>query len=204
MRATVLLVALLALLGCAGDSGDLAVEVGAGSVEVCPDCPDCAPDGSCPQSFCEARSCIAGKCRAETRDCNDGLGETWDRCDGREQRCHHYLGDGIKACAADGDCATGHPCQQFTCVEGLCRVTEKSLRCGSVFLRPVVCQAGAVRDHCDETMRWRFSYPEKSLVLLSGGPRCEGRPGEHFFCEWGTEAAIPEKQTTLGNDGGGG
>jgi len=186
---TLLLSAALWMPGC-GLGGDRTAEKTEQTTS-CADCPDCAADASCPQSFCEPRTCVMGKCQVQVRDCSDGVSETWDRCDGREQRCHHYLGDGIKSCTSDGDCSTDHGCQEFTCSEGLCRATEESRNCGSVLLRPLVCEPGALRDHCEEAMRWKLSYTERSLVLLVGGPACEGRAGEHSYCEWGTDGAVP-------------
>ncbi len=129
------------------------------------ECARCSTDADCAGSFCDPRDCRDGFCRHAPRDCGDGDPNTWDRCSDELESCQHFLADGRRSCTTAEDCGTDHPCQEFACTEGLCRLSPETADCSPPLDLPRQC---GVNQDC----------------IQSGGPVCIAGPCDDGFCEW--------------------
>ena len=132
------------------------------------ECATCTQSSDCDDSFCDPRECRDGRCRKKERDCRDDDHDTFDVCGEDEGRCLHLLGDGLRPCDELADCASDHPCQQFECLSGMCRVTESSKDCGDPLLLPLACDSGGSSSECVRPL----------------GDRCIAGLCEEDFCRW--------------------
>lgn len=132
------------------------------------ECASCSTDEDCDDSFCQPRECRDGHCRSSERVCNDEQKDTWDLCDDDAGRCLHFLADGMRPCQVKDDCRSDHPCQEFTCNDGLCQVRPETRFCGDRLQLPQVCRMGGDNRECIQT----------------GGDVCIAGPCEEGFCSW--------------------
>jgi len=158
------------------------------------ECATCSNQQDCEQSFCEPRECRDGRCRrTDKRDCSDDDRDTWDICDEQAGRCLSLLGDNMRPCETVDDCATDHPCQQFQCNKGICRVTPETAQCGDPLLRPTTCDPRGSRRECvnpdgdvciagtceDDFCSWREVPNSPDCSHCNADEDCEGT-----FCRW--------------------
>ena len=125
-------------------------------------------DGACAGSFCDPRTCKGGFCRHAPRDCDDGDPHTWDRCSDADEACLHLLGDGLRPCGSDTECATDHACQTLTCQTGFCRTTPETTSCGSPLDLPRKCDPQLKNADC----------------IQKGADSCVAGPCVDGFCRW--------------------
>jgi len=132
------------------------------------ECAPCSDTGECEDTFCEPRECRDGFCRSSERDCSDNRKDTWDLCEDDAGRCLHFLADGMRPCQVEEDCRSDHPCQDFTCSDGLCQVRPETRFCGDRLQLPQACRVGGDNRECIQT----------------GGDVCIAGPCEEGFCNW--------------------
>ena len=140
------------------------------------ECATCQDVSECPESFCEPRECRGGRCRKGKRTCNDDDHDTWDICDEASKSCLHLLGDDLRSCESVRDCPTDHPCQEFQCLAGRCRVTEKTTNCGDPLRSPKTCDSSGMGEECVHPL----------------GERCIAGLCTDDFCQWREVTNSPE------------
>jgi len=158
------------------------------------ECATCEAGSDCEQSFCEPRDCRDGRCRKRKRDCSDDDRDTFDVCDEQGERCLNLLGDNLRPCSSVRDCPSDHPCQQFECNRGMCRVSAATADCGDPLLQPRNCDSGGSGRECvnprgeqciaglcrDDFCQWREVANSPDCNHCNSDEECS-----RSFCNWG-------------------
>ena len=158
------------------------------------ECARCEQNSDCQGSFCEPRECRDGRCRKLERDCDDGDRDTYDVCSDTEGRCLHLLGDGLRPCDVSADCLSAHPCQDFECRDGRCRVDPASRDCGDPVLLPRSCDpsgdsAECVRPLGEDCIAGLCKEDFCNWRRVTNSPNCSHCNSDEecgdSFCSWG-------------------
>ncbi len=159
---------------CTKDGYDVCVE-GVGCVEI-PDltcgggaaCSANQPDACKVDNKCVTAACVAGKCQATLKSCNDGDPCTFDACDGTTGTCIHEEAPpgqcpGTAGCTSDAQCLA-NSCQIGQCIGGMCVTHDKV--CNDY----LSCTVG---DACDQLKEGCYFDLKYGCLGCSGDPDCD-------------------------------